>query len=46
MTVLGQVSGIDESAFQQAAEDAKENCPICQALKGNVDLSVDASLER
>src|SRR3954451_15796900 len=45
LTVRGKVPGLDEAGFKQAAEDAKENCPISQALKGNVQLSVDASLE-
>ena len=45
LTVRGRVPGLDAAAFRQAAEDAKENCPVSQALKGNVKLSVDASLE-
>src|SRR5215212_10831538 len=45
LTVRGQVSGLDDAGFKQAAEGAKDNCPISQALKGNVALSVDASLE-
>jgi lipoyl-dependent peroxiredoxin len=44
LTVRGSVPGIDADGFRRAAEDAKENCPISQALKGNVQLSVDASL--
>ena len=40
----GQAEGIDEAKFRELAEDAKENCPISQALKGNVALSVDAKL--
>jgi osmotically inducible protein OsmC len=44
LRVRGEVPGADEEAFRRAAEDAKENCPISQALKGNVELSVDASL--
>jgi lipoyl-dependent peroxiredoxin len=44
LRVRGDVPGVDEEAFGRAAEDAKENCPISQALKGNVELSVDASL--
>ena len=44
LTVRGVVPGLDEAGFKQAAEGAKENCPISQALKGNVALSVDASL--
>jgi osmotically inducible protein OsmC len=46
LTVRGRVPGIDEAAFKQAAEAAKDGCPISQALKGNVELSVDATLER
>jgi len=45
LTVRGTVPGLDEDGFKQAAEGAKENCPISQALKGNVALSVDASLD-
>ena len=44
LTVRGQVQGADGAAFQQAAEVAKDGCPISQALKGNVDLSVEATL--
>jgi lipoyl-dependent peroxiredoxin len=44
ISVRGQVDGLDEDAFRRAAEDAKENCPVSQALKGNVDVSVDAAL--
>jgi lipoyl-dependent peroxiredoxin len=44
VTMRGQVEGIDENGFREAAENAKENCPVSQALKGNVDVSVDASL--
>jgi lipoyl-dependent peroxiredoxin len=46
ITIRGQVEGLDEEGFHQAAEQAKENCPVSQALKGNVDVSLDASLLR
>lgn len=45
LAVRGRVPGIDAAAFQQAAEAAKDGCPISQALKGNVALSVEAILE-
>ncbi len=45
LTVRGRVPGMDAATFRAAAEDAKENCPVSQALKGNVQLSVDAALE-
>jgi lipoyl-dependent peroxiredoxin len=44
LKVRGDVPGADEDAFRAAAEDAKDNCPVSQALKGNVELSVDAAL--
>lgn len=44
LTVKGAVPGIDETAFQKAAEAAKDGCPISGALKGNVELSVEATL--
>jgi lipoyl-dependent peroxiredoxin len=44
LSIRGQVDGLDEDGFRRAAEDAKENCPVSQALKGNVEVSLDASL--
>ncbi len=45
LTVRGRVPGISEADFVAAAEGARDGCPISQALKGNVALSVDATLE-
>ena len=45
LEVRGRVPGMDQAAFQQAAEGAKDGCPISKALKGNVDMSVKATLE-
>jgi lipoyl-dependent peroxiredoxin len=44
LRIRGEVDGIDEDAFRQAAEQAKENCPVSQALKGNVEVTLDAAL--
>jgi osmotically inducible protein OsmC len=44
ITVLGDVPGIDQAKFAELAEDAKNNCPVSAALKGNVALSVEATL--
>ena len=44
ITVVGDVPGIDLETFRTIADDAKENCPISIAIKGNVELVVDASL--
>ena len=44
LSVKGDVPGIDAAAFADAAEAAKEGCPISGALKGNVDFNVTAEL--
>ena len=44
LTVRGTVPGIDAAGFTKAAENAKDGCPISGALKGNVELSVEATL--
>jgi osmotically inducible protein OsmC len=46
LTVRGRVPGLDENGFRKAAEAAKDGCPVSQALKGNVQLSVQATLEK
>jgi lipoyl-dependent peroxiredoxin len=43
LTVRGEVDGIDDAGFQQAAQTAKEGCPVSNAL-GGVEISLDASL--
>jgi osmotically inducible protein OsmC len=45
LTVRGRVPGADAAAFEQAAQTAKDGCPISRALKGNVELSVEATLD-
>ena len=44
LRISGEVVGLDEDAFNKAAEDAKENCPVSQALSDDVEVSLDASL--
>jgi osmotically inducible protein OsmC len=44
LAVKGQVPGADAAKFKQAAEGAKDNCPVSRAFKGNVKLSVNATL--
>jgi lipoyl-dependent peroxiredoxin len=43
LEVKGWVPGIDQAAFAQAAEAAKNGCPISSALK--IKMSVTASLQ-
>jgi len=44
LTVRGTVPGIDGDAFIEAAEGAKQNCPVSKALAGIPEISLDASL--
>jgi lipoyl-dependent peroxiredoxin len=44
LRIRGEVDGIDGVAFLEAAEAAKENCPVSQALKGNVEITLEATL--
>ncbi len=44
LTVTGSVPGATAESFQEAAEGAKDGCPISKAIAGNVDLSVEATL--
>jgi osmotically inducible protein OsmC len=44
ITVKGKVNGIDAAKFQDIANDAKENCPVSSALKGNVEIKLNAEL--
>jgi osmotically inducible protein OsmC len=43
LKVVGAVPGMSAEDFRAAAEDAKENCPVSQALK-SVPISLQASL--
>jgi osmotically inducible protein OsmC len=44
LAIRGEVEGIDESEFVAAAEEAKDGCPVSGALKGNVELELNARL--
>jgi osmotically inducible protein OsmC len=46
LLVRGRVPGLDEAGFRSLAGQAKDGCPISRALAGNVDLAVEAALER
>lgn len=43
LTVRASAPNGDAAKLKELAEDAKENCPISKALKGNVALSVESS---
>jgi lipoyl-dependent peroxiredoxin len=44
LAIEGEVEGIDGVTFLEAAEGAKDNCPVSKALEGNVEISVEATL--
>lgn len=44
LDVQGQVSGLDQSGFESAANDAEQLCPVSNALRGNVEIRVNATL--
>jgi lipoyl-dependent peroxiredoxin len=44
LIVGGDVPGIDAATFERLAADAKDNCPISQAIKGNVEVSLSTTL--
>jgi osmotically inducible protein OsmC len=45
LEVAGRVPGMDENLFRQAAQEAKENCPVSKALAAVPEISLNARLE-
>jgi lipoyl-dependent peroxiredoxin len=41
----GVVPGLDQASFQEIAEQAERGCPISNALRNNVRITVQATLE-
>ena len=44
LDVRGRVPSLDAEGFQSAAEQGEQGCPISNALRGNVDIQLNASL--
>jgi osmotically inducible protein OsmC len=44
LSVVGRVEGMTEEDFRSAAEDAKKNCPVSQALASVPSITLQASL--
>jgi lipoyl-dependent peroxiredoxin len=44
LTVRGEVDGLNDEQFAEAANAAKAGCPVSKALTG-VDITLDAALE-
>jgi osmotically inducible protein OsmC len=45
LEVRGRVPGIDADTFSRTAQEAEEGCPVSNALRGNVSISVQATLD-
>ena len=45
LSVRGRVPGLDEDGFREAAEQARDGCPVSKALAGNVELSLSSTLD-
>jgi osmotically inducible protein OsmC len=45
LAVRGRVSGIDEAEFERLAQEGERGCPVSNALRGNVQIGLDVTLE-
>jgi osmotically inducible protein OsmC len=45
LEVRGMVPGLDQAGFQAVAEEAEKGCPISNALRNNLRITVNATLE-
>lgn len=43
LDVRGDVPGVDQDTFWRTAQDAEQACPVSNALRGNVEISVTAA---
>ncbi|CAN5777197.1 MAG: OsmC family peroxiredoxin [Thermomicrobiales bacterium] len=45
LSVQGQVPGLDQAEFEKLASEGEQACPISNALRGNIEITVNATLE-
>ena len=45
LTVRGRVAGVDQAEFERLAAEGERGCPVSNALRGNVAISLKATLE-
>ena len=45
LDVRGRVPGLDQAGFEEQARTAEQGCPVSNALRNNVQISVNAQLE-
>jgi lipoyl-dependent peroxiredoxin len=46
LTVNGKVKDMDQSQFADAAKKAEAECPVSNAYRGNMEITVDARLNQ
>ena len=45
LDVHGSVPGIDQDAFERLAREGEHGCPVSNALRGNVEIAISATLD-
>jgi osmotically inducible protein OsmC len=45
LAVTGRVAGIDQAEFERLAKAGEQGCPVSNALRGNVEIGLDVTLE-
>jgi osmotically inducible protein OsmC len=45
LEVVGRVAGMDQAAFERAAQEAGQTCPVSRALAGSVEIRTHTHLE-
>jgi lipoyl-dependent peroxiredoxin len=45
LTVRGEVPGLDDDGFRRLAEEGERGCPVSNALRGGVEIGLDAALD-
>jgi osmotically inducible protein OsmC len=45
LSVRGRVPGLDPASFEEWAAKGEAGCPVSNALRGNVDITVSATLD-
>ena len=44
LSVRGTVPGIDQARFEEMAREGEAGCPVSNALRNNVEITLDATL--
>jgi lipoyl-dependent peroxiredoxin len=45
LNVRGKVPGLDQAGFEALAIEGEKGCPVSNALRGNIEITVNATLE-